>query len=55
MPALTARDANAWPLMDMFDFDAPPFMTPPTDLADAVIDEAGVARCEELFPSGGGL
>ncbi len=31
MPALTARDANAWPLMDMFDFDAPPFMTPPTE------------------------
>jgi phospholipase C len=21
LPALTARDANAWPLLDMFDFD----------------------------------
>src|SRR5690606_2130750 len=24
LPALTRRDANAWPLLDMFDFEAPP-------------------------------
>jgi len=29
LPALTKRDANANPLLDLFDFAAPPFMTPP--------------------------
>src|SRR5262249_60842279 len=29
LPALTARDANATPPMEMFDFENPPFMTPP--------------------------
>jgi len=53
LPALTARDANAWPLLDMFDFDSPPFITPPTDLAEAVIDEAKMAECRRLYPGGG--
>lgn len=38
-PALTNRDANADPLLDMFDFSSPPFMTPP-DLPDATINPA---------------
>jgi phospholipase C len=29
LPALTARDANSAPPMEMFDFQNPPFMTPP--------------------------
>ena len=29
LPALTKRDANADPLLELFDFAAPPFMTPP--------------------------
>ena len=29
LPALTNRDANADPLLELFDFAAPPFMTPP--------------------------
>ncbi len=52
LPALTARDANAWPLLDMFDFDAPPFMDPPT-LTAATIDETRAAACREAFPDRG--
>lgn len=52
LPALTGRDANAWPLLDMFDFDAPPFMTPPT-LVAAPIDPVHVMACEDAFPTGG--
>jgi phospholipase C len=48
LPALTGRDANAWPLLDMFDFENPPFMTPP-DLADAVIDPGPLEACEAEF------
>ena len=29
LPALTNRDANASPMLDLFDFAAPPFMIPP--------------------------
>ena len=52
LPALTTRDANAWPLLDMFDFDAPPFVTPPT-LAGASVDDAALAACQLRFPGGG--
>jgi phospholipase C len=45
LPALTNRDANAWPLLDMFDFAAPPFTTPPSDLAAATIDSSHVDAC----------
>ena len=51
LPALTARDANAWPLYDMFDFASPSFMTPPT-LAEAPVDESRVAACHAAFPGG---
>jgi phospholipase C len=49
MPAMTGRDANAWPLLDMFDFTTPAQLTPPT-LAEAPIDETELAECEALFP-----
>jgi hypothetical protein len=35
--ALTKRDANADPMLEFFDFAAPPFMTPP-ELPAATID-----------------
>jgi phospholipase C len=44
LPALTARDANADPFTDMFDWTAPPFMTPPT-FAQPTIDLAAVTAC----------
>lgn len=39
LPALTGRDANAWPLWDLFDFEAPPRLTPPA------LPEAEVVPC----------
>ena len=44
LPALTARDANANPLLDMFDFQNPPFMKPPR-LKPAKIDPKRAAEC----------
>ncbi len=38
LPSLTARDAAADPMLDLFDFANPPFAEPPT-LPDAVIDQ----------------
>jgi phospholipase C len=49
LPALTARDANAWPLLDMFDFSHPD-MTVPT-LPESVIEPAQQAQCAS--PDGG--
>ncbi len=39
LPALTARDANAWPLFDLFDFDSP------QDLSNLVFDEPAILPC----------
>jgi phospholipase C len=48
LPALTNRDANADPLFDFFDFDHPPFMTPP-QIAAPTIDAARYQDCVDLF------
>jgi phospholipase C len=49
LPALTARDANAEPLTDLFDFKAPPaFLTPPSIPAPAV-DPAELSYCTATF------
>ena len=45
--ALTARDANAWPMLDMFDFTAPPMAAPEISLLKPVIDFAREATCPE--------
>jgi phospholipase C len=49
LPAMTSRDANAWPLLDMFDFGSPAFATPP-DLDAAPVDPARLAACHAAFP-----
>jgi phospholipase C len=49
LPALTRRDANADPLLDLFDFAAPPFVKPPK-LPAAAIDPKKQAECEALAP-----
>ena len=49
LPALTARDANAEPPFDMFDFAHPDTSIPV--LPDAVINSAELRRCMQLFPS----
>jgi phospholipase C len=44
LPALTARDANADPMLDLFDFASPPLLQPPT-LPSAQIDPSHFAEC----------
>jgi phospholipase C len=49
IPALTVRDANATPPMDLFDFTDPPaFATPPT-LTAPTIDPTQLDYCEATF------
>ncbi len=48
LPALTSRDANAWPLLDMFDFTTRSFATPPS-LEAAPVDPAHQAECEAIW------
>ena len=44
LPSLTNRDANADPMLDMFDFASPAFTTPPT-LTPATVDPTQLAAC----------
>lgn len=53
LPAMTIRDANAWPMLDMFDFDNPAFSTPPTGAPDATPDPAGLQYCQNNPPGTG--
>jgi phospholipase C len=54
VPALTARDANADPLSDLFDFSKPSFATPPS-LPAAPVDPAKEADCVALYPEDAGV
>jgi phospholipase C len=54
LPALTARDANADPFTDLFDWQTPPFMIPPTFAKPTISngDGGAVAQClAELVPT----
>jgi phospholipase C len=53
LPALTARDANADPFSDMFDFKKAAFATPPS-LPAATVDPQKQADCVALYPEDGG-
>jgi len=48
LPALTRRDANASPLLELFDFDNPPFMRPPR-MPDPKIYRANAKRCAQIL------
>jgi phospholipase C len=48
LPALTARDANADALLDLFDFSAPDLSVPA--LPEAMVDPARQAQCKLDFP-----
>jgi phospholipase C len=51
VPALTARDANANPLDDLFDWQSPPFLTSPRFVMPE-IDSALLAQCRaDLTPT----
>jgi phospholipase C len=49
LPALTARDANATPPMEMFDFKNPPFMTPPTIAATTTVPPTILTQCKQTL------
>jgi phospholipase C len=49
MPALTARDANAEIPLEFFDFQNPPWLTPPT-FTEPVVDKAQLDWCMMTFP-----
>jgi phospholipase C len=48
VPALSNRDANADPFTDMWDFQNPPFLTPPS-FPEPSIDQAEVQYCVQTF------
>jgi phospholipase C len=52
LPAMTARDANAWPLYDMFDFEHPDTSVP--DLASSIVEPAQRTQCLADFPPASG-
>jgi phospholipase C len=53
LPAMTGRDANAMPPLDMFDFAHPAFLTPPTIDAHTTVDPAVLTACNQsLAPVG---
>jgi phospholipase C len=49
LPALTARDANAAPPMEMFDFKNPPFMTPPNITAHTTVPQSILGQCGQTY------
>ena len=50
LPAMTYRDANAWPMLDMLDLRHPAFKTPPK-LARPLLDtDHGALKCEKTGP-----
>jgi phospholipase C len=53
LPALTKRDAAADPMTDLFNFERPAFLHPPT-LRPAVINQAQLAACASSSASSGG-
>ncbi len=54
LPALTARDANADPLTDLFDFKKAAFATPPS-LPTPTVDPQKLADCLQRYPDDGGI
>jgi phospholipase C len=50
LPAMTYRDANAWPMLDMLDFRRPHFLTPP-QLAKPLLDtDPSALACSTTGP-----
>ncbi len=49
LPAMTRRDANANVPLDMFDFEHPAFLTPPTITAHTVVPPAILAQCNQVY------
>ena len=50
LPALTARDANAEPPTDLFDFKSPPAFATPPSLTTPTVDPTALQYSESTFP-----
>jgi phospholipase C len=50
LPALTNRDANAQPMLDLFDFSHPALLNPPL-LSPATVDPVQLQQCRDDFPA----
>jgi phospholipase C len=48
LPALSARDANADAMLDLFDFTSPAFLSPP-DLRAPPIDASQLSACSAKY------
>ena len=51
--AMTKRDANAWPMLDMFDFEKPPFDSPDASYPSADASADGIDWCKTHAPGTG--
>jgi len=49
LPAMTARDANAAPPFEMFDFKNPSFTTPPTITATTTVPPGILTQCKQTL------
>ncbi len=49
LPAMTGRDANATPPMEMFDFQNPPFVTPPSLTPHTTVPPAILSQCGQVY------
>ena len=49
VPALTARDANAEPPTDLFDFKNPPAFATPPSLTTPTVDPTALQYCAPTF------
>lgn len=49
LPALSNRDANSDAMLDMFDFENPPFLEPPV-LHEPPIDQQKLDACKAIYP-----
>jgi phospholipase C len=47
LPALSKRDANALPPLEMFDFQSPPFLTPPDIKATTTVPPSILTQCKQ--------
>lgn len=53
LPAMTRRDANAWPMLDMFDFTKVSFESVPSGAPSAEPSASGLEWCKNNSPGSG--
>ncbi|MFO0660623.1 MAG: alkaline phosphatase family protein [Polyangiaceae bacterium] len=49
LPAMSNRDANATPPFELFDFENPPYMTPPEITATTSVPEEVLSLCQQTY------